>query len=255
MNEVVQVGNAKLQRYEELLLKKDSLIKESFQYQMSYIKEFGDLIAECFNAKIACIEKKKIIAFCQKIINKGGKPNQADIDRYIEDTMKDYYQELKDMLARNAESKKGTAISEYTKRKIKNIYYRIAKLIHPDTNPSLANDEKAKELWNRVVVAYECNQLKDIEELEVLVNQYLESINYKGNTLEIPDLDEKIFNLNEEIEKIINTDPYQYKYLLSDFDAVEEKKNEIKNEKEDYVKYGEELDKVIAEFNIERMLA
>ena len=59
----------------------------------------------------------------------------------------------------------------------------------------------------------------------------------------------------KEIEKIINTDPYQYKYLLSDFDAVEEKKNEIKNEKEDYVKYGEELDKVIAEFNIERMLA
>ena len=98
MNEVVQVGNAKLQRYEELLLKKDSLIKESFQYQMSYIKEFGDLIAECFNAKVACIEKKKIIAFCQKIINKGGKPNQADIDRYIEDTMKDYYQELDKIL-------------------------------------------------------------------------------------------------------------------------------------------------------------
>ena len=67
------------------------------------------------------------------------------------------------------------------RKEIKNIYYKIAKLIHPDTNPSLAKDENIKSLWNRTIIAYNCNDLKEIEELEVLVNQYLESINYKCN--------------------------------------------------------------------------
>ena len=255
MEELVVVGNAKLERYKELLLKRDSLAKEAYLFQIAYIKEFGDLITECFEAKIACIEKKKIIAYCQKLLNKGLKPNQADIDKMIDETMKDYYQQLKDMLADNKRLKKESYISEYELKKIKNIYYRIAKLIHPDMNPSLKDDEQAKELWNRTVVAYECNQLKDIEELEVLVNEYLESINYKTNDMDIPDIDEKIYKLNEEIANIRGTDPYQYKYLLSDVDAVEEKKESIKAEKQDYEEYAKELDEVIKSFNIERMLA
>lgn len=255
MEELIVVGNAKLERYKELLLKKDSLTKEAFQYQIAYIKEFGDLITECFEAKIACIEKKKIIAYCQKLINKGLKPNQVDIDRMIEETMKDYYEKLKDMLADNNKLKKESVVSEYVLRKIKSIYYRIAKLIHPDMNPSLKDDEKAKELWNRTAMAYECNCLKDIEELEVLVNEYLESIDYKSGDFDIPDIEEKIYKLNEEITNIRETDPYQYKYLLNDVDAVQEKKDSIKSEKQDYIDYAKELDEIIKTFDIERMMA
>lgn len=255
MEELVVVGNAKLERYKELLLKRDSLAKEAYLFQIAYIKEFGDLITECFEAKIACIEKKKIIAYCQKLLNKGLKPNQADIDKMIDETMKDYYQELKAMLADNKRLKKESYVSEYELKKIKNAYYRVAKLIHPDMNPDLKDDEKAKELWNRTVAAYEGNSLKDIEELEVLVNEYLESINYKTKDIEIPDIEEKIYKLNEEITNIRETDPYQYKYLLSDVDAVEEKKNNIKSEKQDYEDYARELDEVIKKFEIERVLA
>ena len=255
MNDVVAVGNAKYDRYKELLLRKDALRKESFQYEIDYVREFGDLINECFEAKILCIEKKKIIAYVQKIINKGDKPNQADIDNFIEETMKDYYAQLKQMLEQNKAAKDSTRISAFTLKKIKNVYYRIAKLIHPDMNPALKDDKTIQDLWNRCVIAYECNNLKDIEEIEVLVNQYLESIDYKGNIVDIPDIDEKIFKLNEEIDDIINNDPYQYKYLLMDIDAVNEKKNNIKIETEDYNNYAKQLDEVINKFSIERIMA
>ena len=101
-------------------------------------------------------------------------------------------------------------------------------------------------------MAYDCNQLNELEQLQVLVNKYLESINYKHDDIAIPDIEEKIFELNEEIDRITSQDPYTFKYLLADQEAVNDKKDDLEKEIENYRKYAEELDKVIASFNIER---
>lgn len=71
----------------------------------------------------------------------------------------------------------------------------------------------------------------------------------------IPDINERIFELNEEIEKILNTDPYQYKYLLSDNELVDEMKKDLNDELTDYKKYEEELNEVITSFGIERVIS
>ena len=255
MTELVKTANTAYTRYEELLIRRDVIRKEAFHYQMDYLREFGELLSDVFEAKIKCIEKKKIIAYCQKKLNRGEKLLQSDIDQYINSVMADYYDELRFMLERNKGAKGGKVINELTYRKIKSVYYKIAKLIHPDMNPSLKDDETVKQLWNRAVVAYDCNELKELEEVLVLVNKYLDSINYQHVDLDIPDLNEKIFELNEEIEKILNTDPYQYKYLLSDNELVDEMKNDLTEELADYKKYEEELNEVIASFGIERVIS
>jgi len=252
MNDVVLIEDDVYQRYEDLLIRKDVLKKEAVQYEINYIREFGELIAKSFEAKIACIEKKKIIAYCQSIINKGGTVDAGQMEDYISVIMKDYYLQLQQILDDNHNASSGTSVSEYEFRKIKKIYYAIAKLIHPDMNPSLKGDETIADLWNRTVIAYDCNQLKELEELQVLVNRYLTSIDYKHGEIEIDNIEEKIFELNEEIDRIINTDPYTYKYLLADEEAVNDKKNDLKNEIEDYKKYAAQLDEVIASFNLER---
>lgn len=252
---IINVEKDYLSKYEDLLLKKEALLKEAFQYETDYIKEFGDLIADRFNWEIECIKRKKIISYCQKIINKGEKPNQNEVDLYINETMKEYYDKLKDVLKDIESAKGGEKVSEIDLKKIKTIYYKIAKLIHPDTNPTLSNNEKALELWNRAVSAYKCNRLKDIEEIEVLVNQFLKSINYGGNSVEIPNLDEKISSINDEIERIYKTDPYQYKFLLIDEEAVREKKDTLIKEKEEFIQYAKELDKVIEDYKLERILS
>ncbi len=252
MNDVVLVENDVYQRYEDLLIRKDVLKKEAVQYEIGYIREFGELIAKNFEAKIACIEKKKIISYCQAIINKGGTVDANQMEDYISVIMKDYYLQLQQILDDNHKAKSGSSVSEYEFRKIKKIYYAIAKLIHPDMNPSLKNDETIADLWNRTVIAYDCNQLKELEELQVLVNKYLKSIDYKHNDFVVENIEEKIFELNEEIDRIINTDPYTYKYLLVDEEAVNDKKNDLKQEIDDYKKYARQLDEVIGSFNLER---
>ena len=46
MNDVVLVENDVYQRYEDLLIRKDVLKKEAVQYEIGYIREFGELIAK-----------------------------------------------------------------------------------------------------------------------------------------------------------------------------------------------------------------
>ena len=252
MSEMIRLENDSYERYEELLIRRDVLRKEALHYEIEYIKEFGELIARSFEAKISCIEKKKIIAYCQAILNKGGVIDQAQMEEYIATVMAEYNEQLNDMLMRNDAAKAGNRISEYEYRQIKKIYYAIARMIHPDMNPDLKDDETIRDLWNRTIVAYDCNQLKELEELQVLVNSYLASIDYKHEDIIIPDIEEKIFRLNEEIEEIINTDPYTYKYLLSDPDSVSEKKRDLEEEINDFNSYAKQLDEVIASFHLER---
>ena len=63
--------------------------------------------------------------------------------------------------------------------------------------------------------------------------------------IEIPDIEEKISELEQEIQRIMETDPYQYKFLLGDKEAVEEKKRSLEEELKQYQDYGEQLDGIL----------
>ena len=78
--------------------------------------------------------------------------------------------------------------------------------------------------------------------MEVLVAKALEDLGDCGGAVDIPDLDEKIKAIEEEITKITGTDPYQYKFLLTDADAVASKKEELKEELKSYEKYSDQFD-------------
>ena len=129
--------------------------------------------------------------------------------------------------------------------RIKSIYRKLAKLIHPDINPIVVDNENLMDLWNRIVIAYQCNELKEIQELEVLVHKALEQLGVDEIEIDIPDINIKIDELNKEIHDIQTTDPFLYKYLLEDENAVEEKKQSLAQELEEYQNYAKELDDVI----------
>lgn len=251
MNAPVKVKNTLYAEYEELLIRRDVVKKQAFEYQLAYLREFGDLINRAFEAKIGCIRKKKIIAYCQSRINRGLPLNGAEIDRYIDSVMADYYNELQKMLERSNALKKDEKISELTYRKIRTLYRQLAKMVHPDMHPELAGDPVISDFWNRIVTAYNCNKLEELEELKVLVTAYLEKEGMADDAV-IPDVGEKIIRLKEEIRQITHTDPYQYRYLLADTEACESIKKDLQDEIAEYERYAEELDTVISSFDIRR---
>ena len=242
---LVRVENTAYAKYEELLFRKDALKKEAFHLEREYVRIFGDLIIEVFQMKIECIRKKKSIEFCQTFINQGKAIDQDALQEYLKQEMAEYQKQLDWMIKDHEDSKKRQTVTEADFFRIKRIYHRLVKKIHPDINPMTSSNEELSDLWDRLVVAYNCNDLKEMEETEILINSVLDKLALGEMDITIPDIETKIAGLEAEIEKIKSTDPYQYKYLLEDSTAVSEKKESLKNELKEYEEYSSQLDEVL----------
>ena len=243
--EIIRVGNTSYAKYEEVLIRKDEMKKKAIQYERAYVKEFGDLILEVFQMKLESIRKKKTIEYCQIFANRGGRVDQKALQAYLARELAAYKAQLESMIKDNEAAKNSTRVTESDMLKIKRIYHHLVKKIHPDINPVTNENEELKGLWQRMVVAYNCNDLKEMTEIEVLVNALLEKMNLGTLDIMIPDIDEKIAEIEAEIKKIVSTDPYQYKYILENEGAIAEKKEDLRRELKEYEDYGRQLDEIL----------
>ena len=161
--------------------------------------------------------------------------------------MAEYEARLDKMIEDNKAAKDAVEITEADFLKIKRIYHRLVKKIHPDINPLTNENEELKGLWQRLIIAYNCNNLKEMEETEIHVNLLLKKLNLDTLDITIPNIEDKISEIEAEIERIITTDPYQYKFLLEDTAAVAQKKEELHKELKEYEDYGKQLDEILKE--------
>lgn len=247
MQDVIRIKSISYKRYEELLLKKERLLKEAKKYDFDYNQIFGTLNKEINSLKNECVKKRKIVSYCKSALSMGLQIKKKDLDEFVDKAMKEYEETLASLF----DDDKVNIDEPVSDKDLKRVYRKLAKLIHPDMNAELKDDLIVQDLWNRACIAYNCSNMKDLQELEVLTNKYLFSItNNKLEDIEIVNIEEKIFNLYKEIEKIKNSYPYQYKYVLIDDDHITVKKDELEKELKDYKRYSEDLDGQIKEFEI-----
>ena len=246
MSEIMNVNHSSYDRYEELLLKKSALRKECFQLEQEYTRVFGESILKLYRLQIECAKKKKTIEFCQMAVNRGEEPDEGKLQEFILRETRELQEHFRILSEEYEAAKSAVKITEADLAKIRKLYRRIVKLLHPDIHPEVADSEDLKDLWNRVSAAYACNDLKELEELEVLVAAALADRDGEEWKVEVPDLDERISSLETEIQKIIETDPYQYRFLFDDPEAVEEKKKTLQGQIGEYEAYAAKLDDILA---------
>ncbi|MBR2660526.1 MAG: J domain-containing protein [Clostridia bacterium] len=254
MSEIVNMNKSAYDRYEELLLRKSALKKECFQLEQEYTRLFGEAILKLYRLQIECAKKKKTIEFCQAAVNRGEEPDERKLQEFILKETRELQEHFRKMSEEYEVAKSAVKITEADLAKIRKIYRRTVKLLHPDIHPEVAESEDLKDLWNRVSVAYACNDLKELEELEVLVAAALADRSGEEWKVEVPDLDARISSLEGEIDKITGTDPYQYKFLFDDPEAVEEKKRTLQGQIGEYTSYAAKLDEILASVLPEGMI-
>lgn len=245
--DIVRICGGDYTQYEALLLRRDSLRKEALDYLSEYIRAFGELTMEVYEHQVECIKLKKAIAFCQTAANYGRKPDMAQLEAFLQQEMAEYYQKLRQMADDNQNCKDAKAVPEHDVLRIKKIYRDIAKKLHPDISPLTEKYPELLELWYRLVAAYNCNSLQEAEEVQMLINSFLERSGEDHFEITIPNINQRIAALEEEIRHIITTTPYTYKDLLNDPSAVETKKETLREELETYRNYAEELQKILDE--------
>lgn len=245
--QLIRIAGSNYSQYEELLLRRDELEKEAEHILLEYTRIFGDISAEIFQLKIDCIALKKSISYCVMAQNRGESVDPEMLREYIAGKMTAYQAELDEMVRQNELSKKGKKISAYQANEIKRIYRKIAKLLHPDISSITGKHAHLADLFQRVLIAYHCNDYKEMKELEVLVNRALEEIGEEKFELVIPDIDAKIAELEEEIQNITTTEPYTYHELISDTALVQQKMNAFAEERNSYAGYKTELESKLKE--------
>lgn len=243
VDELLRVESGDYEEYEHLLLERDQYEKEAQIYRQLYIHEFGELISTVFEQKIACIRRKKEISFCQMQLNSGQVINLDEMNELLNREMAAYQEELNRMIEENEACKDLKTSSMHVVMKVKRIYHRLVKLIHPDMNPLTEYTPGLMELWQRIVIAYHGNALKEIQELEVLVHAYLAENGQDEMEILIPDLEERIQEVRSEISEILNTEPYLYKEFLEQ-PKLDEKRTTLQAELEQYTDYLSELNEV-----------
>ena len=243
--DLIKSTDSKYEEYENLLLERDQITKEAGQIWTVYLQLFGKLITDNYEEKLECIKCKKTIAYYQNALNHGGVVDSAAMEKYMEQEMAEYYANLRRMLKENEDANNAGTSTPYQVARAKTLYRRLAKLIHPDINPETDHSKELQELWQRILIAYHHNDVKELSELEVLVRKVLKELGSEDVKVDIPDIEEKIEALKSEIEGIKQTEPYCLRYLVEDEEAAEKKKTELREELETYQKYHKELNEVI----------
>lgn len=246
MQDLIKIKSASYKRYEELLKKKQEIIKQGEEYKSLYESIFDSLYKEVQALRLDCVKKRKIISYCKSLTSQGKVVIRKNLDEFVERAMKEYNETLDSLYDTEDtitdKKKKKVDLSEDDSKKIKVVYRKLAKLIHPDVNANLIENPVISDLWNRTCIAYNLQNIEELLELEVLINNYLESTNRKHYDVEVPDINEKILNLNREIYRLTHSNPYQYKYILENREEIEKKQEELKQQINDYIRYSNELD-------------
>jgi len=87
--------------------------------------------------------------------------------------------------------------------------------------------------------------VKELAELEVLVNKALTELGIGQGRIEIPDIEDRIAALRDEIGRIKSTEPYILRELVDSREKTDAKLLALEEELETYRKYRGELEQAL----------
>ena len=240
---------------ERLILEKEDLLREAEQLRLGYLKEFGDYVAETYQAKMECIRIKKMIAYCDAFKEKGKPINKAELEVYVENDMKSFEKAYSDLIEDIADIRNTPVMSGAKEYRFKRMFARLAKRIHPQLRPETLKNSVLNEYWNQITTAYRFNNYDILKELSRLVQTWLKEQPDAFHGEPVTAGAELIQGIEEEIQTITSNYPYLYRYILESEIERNGQIQEFESETENYRNYAKQLEQQLETYKIEDLYA
>ena len=129
----------------------------------------GGLELELFSLKIEVSRLSRTIGLAQAAINRGKAPDWTDIETQLTVEFAQWQAEMDQKAAdlSQAKDRAESLLSPEDSRKVKDLYHRLVKRLHPDLNPDQAKSDQM--VWNQAAEAYQRGDLIELEALWLVV--------------------------------------------------------------------------------------
>ena len=183
-------------------------------------------------------------------INKKEKIDREKIEHIVQQMLQDYYDEIYQEAERieNAQNRLANLMLPAESEAMKKLYYEAAKLLHPDVNPNLT--EEQKQLWNVISEAYKNGDLQTVRNVTAAIGSMTSSKEeiYEYDTLKAQVIFFKERNklLLEQITVVQAEFPFTFsekihnkEWLKSEYRVTDCKMHELNETAKKYLDYIE----------------
>lgn len=218
-----------------LLLERDELqFVICKNIETEYMLKLGSIEYKAYEAQCAALRLKRKIELIQAKKNRQEKVIISAIEETLDTEFAEYQKQLNEQIDKMNDAlkrSKAEVLSDEDNKKLKKLYRKIVKALHPDINPDVS--ETQVDLFDNAVQAYKNGDLGTLRIIgEMLGNSPLPE-QHKDALTQLNEEKERLQNLlkaiRDSIEQIKSEYPYTMKEIIEDEEQTEQKKKELEN--------------------------
>lgn len=218
-----------------LLLERDELqFVICKNIETEYMLKLGSIEYKAYEAQCAALRLKRKIELIQAKKNRQEKVIISAIEETLDTEFAEYQKQLDEQINKMNDAlkrSKAEVLSDEDNKKLKKLYRKIVKALHPDINPDVS--ETQVNLFDNAVQAYKNGDLNTLRIIGEMVGNSPLPEQHKDALAQLNEEKERLQHLlkaiRDSIEQIKSEYPYTMKEIIEDEEQTEQKKKELEN--------------------------
>ncbi len=218
-----------------LLLERDELqFVICKNIETEYMLKLGSIEYKAYEAQCAALRLKRKIELIQAKKNRQEKVIISAIEETLDTEFAEYQKQLNEQIDKMNDAlkrSKAEVLSDEDNKKLKKLYRKIVKALHPDINPDVS--EAQVQLFDNAVSAYKNGDLNTLKIIGEMVGNSPLPEQHKDALTQLNEEKERLQKLlkaiRDRIEQIKSEYPYTMKEIIEDEEQTEQKKKELEN--------------------------
>ena len=218
-----------------LLLERDELqFVICKNIETEYMLKLGSIEYKAYEAQCAALRLKRKIELIQAKKNRQEKVIISAIEETLDTEFAEYQKQLNEQIDKMNDAlkrSKAEVLSDEDNKKLKKLYRKIVKALHPDINPDVSQAQV--QLFDNAVSAYKNGDLGTLRIIGEMVGNSPLPEQHKDALTQLNEEKERLQNLlkaiRDSIEQIKSEYPYTMKEIIENEEQTEQKKKELEN--------------------------